>query len=100
MAEKLLLKEPMIGFFKYDLFPYIVHFEIVGWTESGSPLVGTRSNNIPHNRKSMFHILPKKEGDILADAIDKAKSYERSETSRLRSEILKKLPIKNPELND
>lgn len=76
-----------IGFFKYDLFPYVVTNTITEWTDEGNPKCGMSV----FKRSFLIHSLPIEEGQPIAKKIERVAHLLRQREKELEDELLQEL---------
>ncbi len=90
--------KPRTGFFKYDLFPYVVTRKILSWNDEGDAVL---EGGYVAKHSSLLHSLPLDESGPATDAVRQAESSYRTEKERIRKIILRKLydtaPFLRPE---
>ena len=82
-------------FAKYDLFPYVICQELIGWTDEGN--AKTRSGY--YDREALINTLPFKEGRIIENKIVAIKNEYEREKEILRRRLLKEFNTVVPFLN-
>jgi hypothetical protein len=90
-----MLKEPRILFVKYDLFPYIVHYKLKGWTDEGFAEV---EGGYCYAQSSIITTLPEPDGSKVATLIDNIENDYRTQHEELKRTLLAKLYNSAPSL--
>ena len=85
--------ETRVGFFKYDLFPYVICHHIIGWSDEGHAMA---KGGLRFKHSALIHSLPQETGGKYEAMVERAKSEYRREEKQLRERLLSHLHTDAP----